>query len=246
MRNREHTMRGQRDYSLGKVYKIVDTETNDCYVGSTVMPLCKRLSMHKTHKSKTGASKHFEEFGWGRARIVLVEDYPCDHVDQLRAREEHWRVELKATLNQVRAHAGLPDGTPSRREDKKSYAATYYATHAEELRTVSAAYRAEHREEARAYGAAYRAKHREKARAYAAAYYAEHREDFLASKAAYYASKKQQINDKRREKILCPHCNTELSRGALSAHIHRMHASQPINYPRVEPCACPLPGIFCN
>lgn len=241
MRNREHTMRGQRDYSQGKIYKIVDIESDACYVGSTVMPLCKRLSAHKLDKKcGTGASKHFREVGWDRARIVLVEEYLCDNVDQLRAREEHWRVKLKATMNQKRAHASLPVGAPRRdedekgyytayraahREERRAYDAAYHANHREEARTYGAAYRAQHREELRAYDAAYRAEHQEERRAYGTAYRAEHREKLLASKASYYAANRERLNQKARQKVTCPHCNTELTRGCLTRHIRRKHAT---------------------
>lgn len=128
-------MRGARDYSQGKVYKVVDIETDECYVGSTLMPLCKRLSTHKKRGQKTGVYKHFSqaEVGWHRARIVLVEDFPCDRVDQLRAREEHWRVQLGATLNRQRAHAGLPEGAPSQAVDKQGYNAAYHTANREAI-----------------------------------------------------------------------------------------------------------------
>ena len=252
-------VRGARDYSLGKIYKVVDTETNECYVGSTVMPLCKRLSCHKTRGATTGAHKHFSqaEVGWHRARIVLVEEYPCDNVDQLRAREEHHRVALGTTLNCVRAHAGLPEGAPKPSEDKKGYNAVYRATHAEERREYDAAYYSDNKEQVLARAAVYYSDNKEQVRERQAAYYASHTEQARARAAAYRAANSEQVRERQaawratraeqlrdskaawytanratvlargRERVNCPHCNTEHCRASIARHIRTQHP-QPI------------------
>ena len=47
------------DYSLGKVYKIVDNTNQDVYIGSTCQPtLAQRLSQHKKDYNKYLKDKH--------------------------------------------------------------------------------------------------------------------------------------------------------------------------------------------
>ena len=40
-----------------------------------------------------------ENGGWDQWEMILIEKYPCDDVDQARARERYWKKELNATLN---------------------------------------------------------------------------------------------------------------------------------------------------
>ena len=42
------------DYKKGKIYKIVNTENNNIYYGSTIQPLHKRLNEHR--------NKHVKKF----------------------------------------------------------------------------------------------------------------------------------------------------------------------------------------
>ena len=40
------------DYSKGKIYKLIDLETEECYIGSTCKTLRKRLEGHETERGK--------------------------------------------------------------------------------------------------------------------------------------------------------------------------------------------------
>jgi len=72
------------DYSQGKIYKLICLNTGLIYVGSTCQPLCKRLAGHKTKLNSTNSKKIIEG---GNFIIVLIENYPCNSVEELRARE---------------------------------------------------------------------------------------------------------------------------------------------------------------
>lgn len=91
------------DYSKGKVYKITHDRLSDVYIGSTVNLLSKRMAVHRYTSTKKGSK--FYDFvkgngGWDGFKIILVETYPCNSKEELRSREEFWRVELGATLNE--------------------------------------------------------------------------------------------------------------------------------------------------
>ena len=93
------------DYSKGKIYKITNDYNDDVYVGSTCDTLVKRFSLHKI-ESTNERSKHrkiynaFNEIGFERFRIELLEDYPCEDIYQLRQREGYYIRQI-GTLNKV-------------------------------------------------------------------------------------------------------------------------------------------------
>lgn len=91
------------DYQNGKVYQILNYVTDDVYVGSTCQSLSKRMSKHRgVMNNKT--CKHrplyslMRKHGRDNFYIELIEEYPCDNKDQLRAREGFYQRE-RATLN---------------------------------------------------------------------------------------------------------------------------------------------------
>ncbi len=84
------------NYALSKIYKIVDLSTNECYIGSTCEPtLARRLSGHVRcfRKYKAGKFRYVTSFKileGENFRIELVEAFPCNNKDELRAREGYW------------------------------------------------------------------------------------------------------------------------------------------------------------
>jgi hypothetical protein len=82
-------------YKNGKIYKLVSTQTDEVYYGSTIDSLPKRKSKHKysykqwlENKCKYTAS--FELFKFGDVEIVLVESFPCNSKYELFAREWYY------------------------------------------------------------------------------------------------------------------------------------------------------------
>ena len=75
-------------YQTGKIYQIVNDVNDQVYIGSTCMPLSKRLYSHKKD-CKNGCSQRqlfvlAREHGWSHFRIRLLGSYPCDDNNQLR------------------------------------------------------------------------------------------------------------------------------------------------------------------
>jgi hypothetical protein len=80
------------DYSQGKIYKIISSECDLVYYGSTVLQLNQRLALHKHHYKKylKGIIRFvtsFELLKQNNYEIVLVENYPCDSRKELELRE---------------------------------------------------------------------------------------------------------------------------------------------------------------
>jgi hypothetical protein len=82
------------NYQDAKIYKIECNETNKIYIGSTCLPtLSKRLAHHVADykRYKEGKTKKymssFEVLKNNNYDIYLLENYPCNNRDELRAKE---------------------------------------------------------------------------------------------------------------------------------------------------------------
>lgn len=89
------------DYSKSKIYRLVGG--TNTYYGSTCNPLFKRKHQHKASYESwlRGNTKYMTSYKCVEAEdyeIFLVEDYPCESKEQLRARERWW-VENNECVN---------------------------------------------------------------------------------------------------------------------------------------------------
>ena len=91
-----------RDYENGKIYCIRNTIDDDIYVGSTTQPLSKRMVKHrcnaKTRPNLMEITKKMDNLGIENFYIELIEDCPCDNIEQLTKKEGEWIRKL-GTLN---------------------------------------------------------------------------------------------------------------------------------------------------
>jgi hypothetical protein len=79
------------DYQKAKIYKLVNDELDLVYYGSTCQKLCKRLAGHKRDTKRDNINVSSSKlYTSGTPYIVLVENYPCNNVEELRAREKHY------------------------------------------------------------------------------------------------------------------------------------------------------------
>ncbi len=86
-------------YTKAKIYKIINPDTPDVYIGSTNYDyLSMRFYRHKVD------APHCDRFGdifkTDNARIELVEDYPCRNKEELRFRERFWIETTDNCINQ--------------------------------------------------------------------------------------------------------------------------------------------------
>ena len=80
------------DFSNGKIYKIVNSENDKVYIGSTTSRLCDRMSRHRYQAIRLAAQygklyKSMRIHGVENFKIKLVKDYPCETEEQLLAKE---------------------------------------------------------------------------------------------------------------------------------------------------------------
>lgn len=93
-----------KDYSKGKIYRLVCNVTGLQYIGHTIQPLSVRKAGHvkdyKVWKSnKRGYVTSFKVMENDNFDICLIEDYPCENVEQLKARERYWLEQTEETVN---------------------------------------------------------------------------------------------------------------------------------------------------
>ena len=111
------------DYSKAKIYKIVNDIDDDIYIGATCQALSKRMAEHrKSMKSKRDNHiklyKKMNEIGVEHFKILLIEETPCENVEQLRAIEGDYIRELGTLNSQI---AGRTSG-----DYKKEFKERYY------------------------------------------------------------------------------------------------------------------------
>ncbi len=111
-------------YSKAKIYKVVDNCHNECYYGSTIQPLSKRMGQHreKYHKYKNDDFSYitvfslFDKYGLENCKIELVENYECKSKEELHQREAYY-IKNNDCVNKF-----IPGRTKSEwREDNKEY-----------------------------------------------------------------------------------------------------------------------------
>jgi hypothetical protein len=127
---------------IGRIYKIIDCQSNLCYVGSTGSELKQRWQRHKKDYKRwvSGISSEisiypfFQKFGIGRFKIILIKEYQVADKTHLEAYEQLWINKLECV----------------NKNNPVSIKTLYYKQ-----------YRSEHREMANAYANEYRSKNKE-------------------------------------------------------------------------------------
>ncbi len=76
------------NYLNSKIYKLVSNLSADIYIGSCVVELSKRLSVHKAPSNPCSSKKMFVVDAI--ITIVLLEKYPCTSKNELKARELYY------------------------------------------------------------------------------------------------------------------------------------------------------------
>eukprot|EP00035_Acanthoeca_spectabilis_P016665 m.345499 g.345499 ORF g.345499 m.345499 type:complete len:324 (+) comp16558_c0_seq5:1022-1993(+) len=110
------------------------------YVGSTCLPLSKRLYSHKysgmndNRHGKMKLYQHVEQLdGWDNFYIELHEVYPCNTKDELFRRERQVQRELKASLTERIAGRKWTEYYEDNKEHLKQNSKEWYEAHREEV-----------------------------------------------------------------------------------------------------------------
>jgi hypothetical protein len=144
------------DYQNGKIYKIVDQVTNECYIGSTTLALSQRLAQHGSAykcwlNGNTNFVTSFKIIEQGNYDIVLIELFPSDSKEELYARESHYS-QIIPCVNKIK-NQGLINVLGAKLYCKqynnhhKVEAKQYYLDHKVKIIEQMKKYREQHKDE---------------------------------------------------------------------------------------------------
>jgi len=97
----------------GIIYKIIDTETKETYIGSTIRSLDIRISQHKSQKSLAN-----EILKKNNYRITILEEIEFSNIDKLRICEQN---HMDKTDNLINKNRALENKTSSKENHKEYY-----------------------------------------------------------------------------------------------------------------------------
>ena len=116
------------DYSKSKIYKIVCNETGATYYGSTVQKVSERMGKHR--RMLCSSRQIIERGNYGYS---LVEEFSCDTIEQLHARER-WYIENNDCVNKQIPTRTRKEYRESNKEQKKQYDKEYNEANKEKIR----------------------------------------------------------------------------------------------------------------
>lgn len=90
------------DYAKTKIYKLISNNTDRFYIGSTAQPyLSCRLSAHVKDAKIEKKITSTEIINAGDYKIILIENYPCNSIEEQKHREQYYLDMYKDDENLV-------------------------------------------------------------------------------------------------------------------------------------------------
>ena len=166
------------DFSKGKIYKLVSNKSSDVYIGSCLVDLSKRLYGHKAPSNKCVSKGMFVNDAI--ISIVLIEDYPCENKNQLKARELHYIT----TINCININKPFITDVNVVNGDSKEWKKIYNDTNKEQITQYKAQYRETNKEQL--------LQKRKQ-------YYETNKEQLLQKQKQYHETNKEQIVQKQKQ-----------------------------------------------
>jgi group I intron endonuclease len=137
------------DYSKAKIYRLVCNITGKQYIGSTCYTLSQRKAKHVYEAKKQNKYIRSKDvIDGGNYSIILVENYPCNNIDELKQRERYF-IETIECVNFAIPASTRKEVEQRHRETEKYKETTkkYEENNKEKIKERQQKYRDEHREE---------------------------------------------------------------------------------------------------
>ena len=111
-----------KDYTNGRIYKILNYIDNEVYVGSTCQSLSKRMAYHRNDANKPMKQHRLlytklMDYGIENFYIELIETYPCENMEELRKREGHYIREVGSLNKRIEGRTHQEYGREYRRDN---------------------------------------------------------------------------------------------------------------------------------
>ena len=124
-------------YQDGKIYKILNSESNDIYIyiyGLYLLDVIEKNGKHRT-KARQGSNvllyQKLREIGESKFHIELVKAYHCQILEQLKKGEGEWMRDI-ATMNEQVAGRTKQEYNDDNREVKKDKSKEHYQENREQ------------------------------------------------------------------------------------------------------------------
>ena len=83
-----------------KIYKIVNDEDNNIYIGSTIQPLYKRFNEHKKRWRRKDLTQYsssllFNKYGYEKCKIILIEEFYIINIEERKKKEQEFIDKFK-------------------------------------------------------------------------------------------------------------------------------------------------------
>lgn len=204
-------------YQSGKIYKIISNETDACYIGSTTEPtLSKRMVNHRADFNRwkngnRGYVSSFELLEKHDCKIILLENYPCNTKDELRAREQHWIDNTYNCVNKYNAHG---QNTLQYAEKRKQY----NENNKDHLIEMHKKYLEDNKEYFKEKRKDYIEKNKEHIQNYMKKYNESNKLELHTKSKEYRQKNKESIRQKRKETCVCHICGSVTTKDHMSRH----------------------------
>jgi len=200
-------------------YKIFKKDLDEVYVGST----SNFHSRKKDHKKNCYNENNDKKYnlkiyqiirangGWDEFKMIQIgtrENITKREAEQI---EEEYRLELKSTMNTIRAFLSP--------EQKKEYDKEHYQANKERISEKHKEYRQTNKEKINEKNKEYRQTNKEKISEHKKDYYQDNKEHLLEYQKEYKQTNKDKMSETRKEKIICEICNIEITRHNKSRHM---------------------------
>tara|TARA_R110000803_G_scaffold91303_2_gene158655 strand:- start:143 stop:733 length:591 start_codon:yes stop_codon:yes gene_type:complete len=183
------------DYSKGKIYKVINTQNEIIYIGSTIQQLSHRFCRH-IHKGNGN-------------KIILIENCPCSCKEELVRKEQEYIDQYNNLLNQMRAY--------NSKEYNDEYNKKYYNNNQNKLKEKKKIYYENNKERIKEQKKEYREQNKKEIKEKKKIYCKNNKDKIKERKKIYYEKIKEQL----KEKVKCDLCNAEVTKKGLTEHKKR-------------------------
>ena len=192
------------DYQKSKIYEIVNDETDEKYIGSTSVLLCKRMAQHRSDYKhvylKYGYMKQTSAriLKYASAKIILIENYPCNSKEELEARERYW-IKNSKCVNRVHPGRTSKEYREENKEKIKEMKKKYFENNKERLKEKNKKYYKQNKEIIDEKNKKYSEDNKEKMKDYHKQWREENKEVLKEKKKEYYEKNKEELNKKKKQ-----------------------------------------------
>ena len=193
------------NYANAKIYRIYCNITKQCYIGSTTLPLHKRLSHHKVCYKNflNGGLYHyissFEVLKNNDYAIILIENYECKSKEELFQRERYY-IENTECVNINIPNRSSKEWDQNNKQWRKEYNKKYYVENLKDLLEKSNEYYENHKDQIKETKKIYNENNKEKLKVTREKYRKNNKEIIKERKRQYYEKNKEAIKEKSKRK----------------------------------------------